>query len=59
MPAVAQMENASLHFSRYTVRFLMWAGFGGLSSWWPQGIGSGHSTMGPHSPREAPHVCTV
>jgi len=22
-------------------------------------IGSGHSTMGPHSPREAPHVCTV
>jgi hypothetical protein len=42
--AVAQMESASLHFSRYTVRFLMRAGFGGLSSWWQQGIGSGHST---------------
>jgi hypothetical protein len=44
MPAVAQMESASLHFSRYTVRFLMRAGFEGLSSWWQQGIGSGHST---------------
>jgi hypothetical protein len=43
-PAVALMESASLHFSRYTVRFLMRAGFGGLSSWWQQGIGSGHST---------------
>jgi hypothetical protein len=42
--AVAQMESASLHFSRYTVRFLMRAGFEGLSSWWQQGIGSGHST---------------
>ena len=44
MPAVAQMESALLHFSRYTVRFLMRAGFEGLSSWWQQGIGSGHST---------------
>jgi hypothetical protein len=33
------MESASLHFSRYTVRFLMRAGFEGLSSWWQQGIG--------------------
>jgi hypothetical protein len=44
MPAVAQMEDASLHFSRYTVRFPMRAGFGGLSTWWQQEIGSGHST---------------
>jgi hypothetical protein len=43
-PAVAQMEDASLHFSRYTVRFPMRAGFGGLSTWWQQEIGSGHST---------------
>jgi hypothetical protein len=34
---------STLHFSRYTVRFLMRAGFGGLSSWWQQGIRSGHS----------------
>jgi hypothetical protein len=47
-----------LHFSRYTVRFLMRAGFEGLSSWWQQGIGSGHSTWA-FSPREAPHACTV
>jgi hypothetical protein len=33
-----------VHFSRYTVRFLMRAGFKGLFSWWQQGIGSGHST---------------
>jgi hypothetical protein len=39
-PAVAQMETPSLHFSRYTIRFLMRAGFGGLSSWWQQGIGT-------------------
>jgi hypothetical protein len=43
-PAVAQMETASLHFSRYTVPLLMPAGFEGLSSWWQQGIGLGHST---------------
>ncbi len=43
-PAVAHMEDASLHFSRYTVRFPMRAGCGGLSTWWQQEIGSGHST---------------
>jgi hypothetical protein len=56
---VAVVAAALLHFSRYTVRFLIQAGFEGLSSWWQQGIGSGHSTWGLHSPRGAPHVCTV
>jgi hypothetical protein len=44
LPAVAHMEGALLPFSRYAVRFLMWAGFEGLPFWWQQEIGSGHST---------------
>jgi hypothetical protein len=39
-----QVRTTHMYFSRYTVRFLMRAGFEGLSSLWQQGIGSGHST---------------
>jgi hypothetical protein len=37
-------HTALHHVYLYTVRFPMRAGFGGLSTWWQQEIGSGHST---------------
>jgi hypothetical protein len=40
----SSLLQAAIHISRYTVRFPMRAGFGGLPTWWQQEIGSGHST---------------